>query len=719
MIDRYLLKQMSAEERVAFEERMRTDVGLKKMVEDQERTMAGLERSWLRSKIKAAGKKYFFRKNLIRWGGGVLAAIIATAIVATLYLSAFEESPFEKDPHYLPEVNEAGEKTWSDADKNLPAQVFTIDTEADTVLESNGGIVLAIPEGCFKTKDGSVYKGPVKLILKEAMDPSDIMLAGLETKADDRLLETGGMFYLNAMGGNEQLTIDPQKGIYLDIPNINPKPGMKLFSGERTPDGGVNWKDPRPFKKRLISVDIMTLDFYPSRFIPAIRDMGKNFKSKKYTDSLYLSLDAYSGNGHPRWYNLMTPFISNEYPKDSIRNSFFLPDTSHARLYFIGLSPSKVMSIWNDKFNNTNLATREFEERLKLMQDICVADEFLVAYIENLDKNLSTVDSMIALALYGEGKAWEGNYYQQKFFEFAGRGDGKVDAHSQELPKLVEYFKRKSRAYAEAEKLVKDKQYENLQKLYAERGKLQGEQVLRSVKAWTENYTKEFEITLKSAYEQLGYKTTTNNLRNPGSSLGATITSAGWYNVDVYVMDAVQNRTSLNYTDPSGKKAVVKYHSYSLSIRDTKNYDRMYAYLLPEQLYSFMRMPGTGPVFSEKLNELINYKSVVVGYKDNQIYSWISERVQPGEQEVTLGPTAKKELDALFAGNSGGMMQKDLLLETMYIEKEMQVLAEEQKLKKQEAFIIELIEKVYRCWYDTRTTISQVGTSTDQVNLPK
>ncbi|NQY10466.1 MAG: hypothetical protein HRT71_13265, partial [Flavobacteriales bacterium] len=61
-----------------------------------------------------------------------------------------------------------------------------------------------------------------------------------------------------------------------------------------------------------------------------------------------------------------------------------------------GIDPSDIKAIWNDEFQNTNLATREFEERLQVIYKAC-DKSILGLYVKNLDLPLYKIDSMAAL----------------------------------------------------------------------------------------------------------------------------------------------------------------------------------------------------------------------------------------------------------------------------------------------------------------------------------
>ena len=134
----------------------------------------------------------------------------------------------------------------SEADKKLESQVFKLNPLRDTIIETQNGIVFSIPAKAFLNKHGETPTETIDVEIKEAMTASDIMKAGLSTMSNGKLLETGGMFYVNARVGNENLTIDKSKPLNANVPVNNNKKDMLLFKGERKADGSINWVDPKP-----------------------------------------------------------------------------------------------------------------------------------------------------------------------------------------------------------------------------------------------------------------------------------------------------------------------------------------------------------------------------------------------------------------------------------------------------------------------------------------
>lgn len=119
-------------------------------------------------------------------------------------------------------------------------QIFNIDpTKENRITGARGGI-FTIPAGAF---EGS---GAVTIELKEVYAPIEILAAGLRTESNGELLESGGMFFLNAKRDGKDLVL--KKEINGSIPSDYINDSMKLFKGEVNEDGNVNWVDPAPLK---------------------------------------------------------------------------------------------------------------------------------------------------------------------------------------------------------------------------------------------------------------------------------------------------------------------------------------------------------------------------------------------------------------------------------------------------------------------------------------
>ncbi len=96
---------------------------------------------------------------------------------------------------------------------------------------------MKIPKGAIDAGD----KKQVTLEIKEAYTIADMIRGGLTTKSGEEPLSSGGMIYINPKKG-QSATL--KKKIDVALPTRFKEPGMKLFKGEETADGQLNWVKP-------------------------------------------------------------------------------------------------------------------------------------------------------------------------------------------------------------------------------------------------------------------------------------------------------------------------------------------------------------------------------------------------------------------------------------------------------------------------------------------
>lgn len=675
-IERYLQGEMSAVERSAFEVQMAADAGLREAVSLQREIMQGLERSVLTQQVQIAAKQFKLGKLYTKlFWGGVITAVVITAVVL------YKRSQPHVAPSFgqsLPALNEAGEKEWADADRVIPAQVFTIAAGQDTVIETEKGIVFAIPARAFLDKDGKPVSGQISLTVKEALDATTIVQAGLSTTSGDQLLETGGMFLLDARQGENILKIDPANAVYAEIPADTIKPGMQLYKGQRKPDGSIDWVNPQTLEHDLVPVDIMQLDFYPPNYIDSLASWGHDVRNKKFTDSLYYSFaQLFQRHYHEYPYQREQPapatFDEKSVETDSDENIIqakyqavdsAVSDTGAYDEYSeigCGINPAKIKAIWSNKYQNTSLATRAFAERLILIHTLG-NNEILDLYINNLDKPLWYVDSLIVYS--GEGMA----RFSDKFIRFLERRDGKVQISSHQAQKLKQYYIRKTKAYTEAiaktAEAFRKKQTALDQVAAGKKTTYQKDSLQQTM----QNFQDELTLNLKEAYRQLGYNLKITRVETPPLVYSTQITTTGWNNIDRAVVESTLSRTTLDFTDSStGKKAVIEYRALTIQIDHADTYDRTYVYLIPDQLSSFMRIKEDRGDYTEKMNVLMAHGLVCIGWKGEQAYYYRNDNINPGPHApVSLTSINKNELERQLKEMGSRQQAKDMIKEQVY-----------------------------------------------------
>lgn len=120
---------------------------------------------------------------------------------------------------------------------------FTINNSRDTVIECREGTLLSIPANAFlKASNESTVSGKVNIVVKEFYKVSDMLIAGLSTTSDDKLLETGGMIQITATSNGDSCILKPNKNITIGMPKNDAETidGMQLFNGLHA-NNEINW----------------------------------------------------------------------------------------------------------------------------------------------------------------------------------------------------------------------------------------------------------------------------------------------------------------------------------------------------------------------------------------------------------------------------------------------------------------------------------------------
>lgn len=687
IIERYLNNEFSETEKLEFEKRLAKDSQLKAEVEIQRELELGIKRAGLRQAVQKAYVRYRLGKNAWKWGLGGGGIVIA-AFLALPYLNSEEFA-------FLENLQQTEKKLVADADLYIPSQNFKLKADSDTVVEGQEGLVLAIPANAFVDEKGNPVRGEIDLEVKEAINPSSIISGGLSTVSDGKTLETGGMFYLNAQKDGRSLKIKEGMEIFADVPTEEIQAGMQLYSGERKKDGSLNWVNPKPLPNLLVPVDIHSLDFYPPNYLDSLSSWGLKAEDKEYRDSLFYSI--YCGSYDPEPVEVSKPsftptssaitqelrdtailsvdtplgtgyvIVKKAVPRN-LNRILDLPDSTAAEENDStvaesvsvhgckGLKPSAVQAIWNDKFQNTNLATHEFEERIKLLYQTCKSD-LLDLYTANLDRPLFMIDSMICNRVKETAVA-------NRWKEFYSRKDGQVNLDSRQAQMLSAYYRQKRSVYKKAAQKASKKFWDKQSKLDGAAKQKSSDFNKKDSKRMQKNYQKELDLNLDEAYRQLGKRRPPYNANT--SRYTAAVTNLGWKNIDRVAAEATASRSNLNFEDKDGRKAQINYDSLAVKVEQKENLDRTYVYLISEDQYSFLRIKEVDGVYRTTLNELMSYKIMVVAYSGEQAHFGIIQRAKPQEYEIALKALDSKDLNIQIQNHCKRRTKKDIRKDIEY-----------------------------------------------------
>lgn len=775
LIERYLNNELSAEGKTAFEIGIQKNTELQKEFELHKLTQELIQRNSIRTLVEESGKWFHLKKILINSG---IALVVAGALASAVYFAVTwkgNSSDSDKTERLEQSMIEKLEKQL--AFENIDPEYFQFTGESDVFL-SESGVLLSITEKSFLL-DGKPYAGKAIIQWQEAQKASDIVKAGLSTKSGDRLLETQGMFSLNAFtpeGKKLQLT---KEGVYVQVPVDELKKDMMLFTGVPGKDGTVDWQKPVELERLPKPKDMKNMDLFPPKYEPKLNEL-KWFTQKAKRDSLYLSFEDFpQGDENHRDSNMVADSIfsfavseeiippvvqnapdralgfpikiSSEYPEDKVHWNFsveylnsnevnivatvnleenwmvgilnksispftiptrfrldkspdfafvgeakdFSPiawaiDSETAEKYQIKkfckemaiyegnllvfkqkikrikrgefeisgnfsfqtckaqshclppysgkftvqvssdiesgsnhIPPSKVLAIWNKKFNNTNLATQDFEDRMKAIHETCNEKVFDV-YTKNLNEPLWKLDQRVVNMGYPE------------FQVFADQKVGAVrinDGHQKNLDafyeKAIESIREKGRQNfqtARGRERLWDTEVQN------ERSK----EVLRKGLRESANLNEEYGFNLRNVCKQLGV------------TVGFQMHSGGTIvNIDKYVWDATVARQSTLITDPeTGKTAQITYEPLKLEVKASEQYDKLFVYLFSKEINSYQRLDFKEGKLDYNLNGEMNYHAAIVGMNEQgYFYHQINELKAEDLGVISLEEISEKEFD--------------------------------------------------------------------------
>lgn len=605
----YLSDNMSSSEKFQFEKELETNSSLSEELNMQQKLMNGVKRQHLRTEIRAAEKTY----NRIRLGKQALIATILAMITITLGIYAYR--------YYQNSQNKSIESvpsTESTLNENLPIQEFKLDNRKDTIVVTSSGIVFAIGEGSFDTKQPYVT-----LQIQEALHPDQIIKAGLSTISNGKLLETGGMFFIQAIV--DGVGVQLRKPIIAEVPDITGKSGMQIFDGVADSSGIINWTNPQPTETFLQTYPVTSLDFYPPQYLSQLEILQQDYQNKSFTDSLYYSFSTTKVSHSVKPKNVESNYNSSA---DTINYEYESNENY--------IAPAKIKTIWNDRFNQTLVATKEFEARLKVYHEQCEAGKLFDLVMNNLDKPFREIDRMaLEISRTSEIEA------------FLTEDKGRVRPDTG-------LFRSLNAFYAKQWKVL-DKEAQNARRAYLTDPQLKNEKFDRMVwdihqKADSVNtflFLKELRFNLDTAYKQLGYPVSANPIL---PRLTVSITSTGWKNLDQYVLESTAKRESMSYTDPeTGKTAVLKYAKALVIVEQAEQYDQLRVYAIPKKFNSYVRMKNLGSGFEYSLNEMMEYSLFATATIGNQEYLYQSAILTSGETHIVMLPASKEAMNDAFA----------------------------------------------------------------------
>ncbi len=699
IIDQYLNNELSPEDKLAFEERLKSNRNLQEEVEMQRSIQQAAKRAYTRTAIKKTGRNYHAGK-ILKWAGFSLSIIIV-ALTATYFLSG-GITDFSSESNIS---NELIEKLDQEAGiDRLETQYFDIPKDGSVEM-SEGGVLLSVPENAF-ILNGQPYSGDVVLQYQEALDAADIVKSGLSTMSGDRLLETGGMFSVQGFTADgEALAFNPEVGVYVQVPTDELKKDMMLFDGVKQADGSIDWQNPEELEKIPVPISMSKLNFYPKDYEPYLDEI-KWKRSKEKRDSLYLSFERqiriiqWLGDTEEPDTSWLVPAYS--YPQEANFIDSMVYDVHEVPAFETDvlprfISPSNVLGFWNKKFNKTILATHEFERRMQAVHNTC-DNTVLDKYVNGLNRSMSSIDREVVEMGYPEFEA------------YAAENVGKLNPNNPHLKNLKQFYEQGVEALKKRAKYAQDKEAKRQKKWDDKVGEERQSEQNRKADRENTNLQEEFSFNLDNVYKQLGYTRGFTVIGRGGTISPGPIIK----NIDQYVCEATVKRESTTITDPkTGKKAQITYNDFTIDVSNPEQYEMLYMYLFPHQLNSYQRINPSNGKFDYRLNGDIIYDVAVIGINENGYHYFQKQTLNSGNLgTVTLEQISERKFEASLA-----QLNKKRIGKPMRIKEELDwLLTERENYKEQElresmnVFRTKLANRISGCLfkvnYDTGQELS-------------
>jgi hypothetical protein len=558
---------------------------------------------------------------------------------------------------------------------------FDIDSKQNNVLEGDNGTIVVCPKGCFKNSKDEIVEGNVKVELSEALSLDEMILSNLTTTSNGKLLETDGMIYFNATLNGQQLTINKANPIHVEIPTKQKKPGMMAYKGIRDEKGNMNWVEPKALENYLIPVDFDLLDFLPEGFQSEV-EKGMPYRkyltaTKKLTDSLFYILSVSNGselinglvntNLNEPYYNKQKKIVKGKYTKQSYQvNNAPVDSVQKDTSSNCGIDPAIIKVIKSKKYQNTLIATKEFEARLQVIFKTC-NNAVLEIYTKNTGKNLYELDSLAEVEVH------ETQYYH--------------DFHNFYLQKLTNV--KEADKYFELLKGYYDKQLSKIRSDLEEAK----EKIVRRLNKKNAEAEK-----LADNYRNLLWKREKYRM----GTYGFNWTETGWINIDTGTIPKTWGPQRLEIT-----------------IGNSKQFDRVYTYVVYTTIKSLYRLNSdNNELFyvgnNEDKNMLMPKHSMAFGiaiaYKGETSFLAIKQFETGTDEQFTLSPerSTKEKIKESIKSYDKYAAENRISIDLEYMDKFFIEQARQKNLIKESDFIRRLWQIVYKCCSPPTTTLDEV-----------
>jgi hypothetical protein len=453
--------------------------------------------------------------------------------------------------------------------------------------------------------------------------------------------------YLSLENFDYESSLEPDFGINPSTPEIIVTPHVRITVAERD----YLYGDNRPIDAQMTAEEAIRLSKWVEgpRYDEYFKKMNPNADPEKVSVNLKSNPNSRSQT-RVTYVKEPESITSDSLGYAACAVSVAVPSRNY-------LAPSKVLAFWKKEFNNTNLATREFEKRVQVIHQKCYqANTIIEKYTSQLQKPMWQIDKEVAAMGYPE------------FEEFATENVGVMDANNPHIKGLKAFYengidklKKQNKTYQDLEKKRQGDWDKDMSK---ERSNEQA----RKTKRTAESLDQEYKFNMNNVKKHLG-----------GKSRGFTIKHGKgpvMKNIDAYVREATIARQTTTVIDPTtGNKTKIKYNSFNFEVPNADKYLKLYTYVFPNKIKAFQRITGTNGKFDYNLNDGMIYDIAVVGITKDGYEYFQKMSIKKG----SLGMVDMKRVSEAKLDASVKQLNSKRTTRPMKIDSEMDWLVKEQK----------------------------------------
>lgn len=344
------------------------------------------------------------------------------------------------------------------------------------------------------------------------------------------------------------------------------------------------------------------------------------------------------------------------------------------------IPPSSVLGYWNKKFNNTILATREFEKRMKSVHKTC-DKKVLEVYTQNLSSSLSELDGKVIAMGHPE------------FEQFAAENVGALNPNDPHIKGLQSFYEKAISALKDEEKRNREKEQKRRNNWDQDVSSERSKEISRTTERDTKVFVEEYNFNHKNVRKQLG--------RTLGAKIYGTRPVS---NIDKFVLETtLARKTGEFYDEETDKTARIQYNDFSFTVSNSKEYKQVFVYLFPDQLNSYHRLNGQNGSFNFPLNDGIIYDLAIVGISEEG-YSYSQRLTVKGGNlgELKLDRISETKLDSSIKllNSKRGVGSFSVQDELKWLIKEQKNYVEQRKRANEQIFRSKVRQVVYPCYSD-------------------